>query len=235
MQSPRGCNALGTMFYRNTIIRTFDELENFTSIRTLGSNCFRDCGLEHFIIPNSVTAINSAAIRNSHRLRYVILLQVPPSISANGDNFNNRETIYVPDELIDQYTAADIWQNLDIKGISEYEPIHVYECFEDGSLNQSGEVVESYSSVTTDYIPVRPEQMVRIFTSEGGTSSGRFVCCYDDSMNFIIWYNTYDNRRLTIPANTAYLRISFKWAHLDDCYLYNETTKEYLFKGIKVV
>ena len=223
------------MFRENTIIRSFDELENFTSIRTLGSNCFRDCGLEHFIIPNSVTAINSAAIRNSHRLRYVILLQAPPSISANGDNFNNRETIYVPDELVAEYTDTDIWKNLSIKGISEYEPIHIYEGIEDGALNQSGELVENYASATTDFIPVRPGQILRMFTSEGGTGTGRFICSYDESMNFIIWYNTYDNRRQSLPAGTAYVRISFRWAYMDTCYLYNETTNEYLFKGIKVV
>lgn len=49
-------------------------------------------------------------------------------------------------------------------------------------------------------------------------------------------YNTPGSpaRTVNVPSAARYIRAEFRTKFLDDCYIYNNTTGEYLFKGVNV-
>ena len=115
---------LGEVFKRNTEITSFDELQYFTGLTTIGNNAFsgctaltsvtipdgvttighsafRDSGLETIVFPNSVTNIGARAFDGCSNLTSVTM---PASVITFDENegyafgdTNNIEAVYVSD------------------------------------------------------------------------------------------------------------------------------------------
>ncbi len=78
--------ALGTVFKNNNSITSFNELEYFTGLTTIGSMAFRACEyLKSMTIPNNVTIIDSDAFAYCYRLATV---DIPNSVTTiNNGSF----------------------------------------------------------------------------------------------------------------------------------------------------
>lgn len=73
---------IGTVFKQNTSIKSFDELQYFTGLTSLGSSAFSDCsGLTSITIPNSVTSIGSNAFSCCSSLTNIT---IPSSVTSIG-------------------------------------------------------------------------------------------------------------------------------------------------------
>ena len=73
---------LGTVFRYNTDIASFDELQYFTGLTSIGGAAFYGCiGLTSVEIPNSVTSIQNQAFRECTGLTSVV---IPNSITSIG-------------------------------------------------------------------------------------------------------------------------------------------------------
>ncbi len=104
------CNAIietasNTLLFgcQNTIIPN--------SVTTIGNSAFSYCGgLTSITIPNSVTSIGDWAFYGSGLTEIYCLAPTPPTIGTDTFDFYS-PTLYVPDIALDNYTAADYWNN----------------------------------------------------------------------------------------------------------------------------
>ena len=92
--------SLGTVFRRNTSIKTFDELQYFTGLKEIDMNAFNRCeNLTSIIIPNSVSSIGA----HSFQLCALTSITIPNSvINIDSYAFNQLDdltTITFPSSL----------------------------------------------------------------------------------------------------------------------------------------
>ena len=73
---------LGEVFKNKTNITSFDELQYFTGLNTIGDFAFQRClGLTSIVIPNSVTSIGNSAFSDCTNLTLII---IPDSVTSIG-------------------------------------------------------------------------------------------------------------------------------------------------------
>ena len=73
---------LGTVFYYQRYITSFDELQYFTGLTSIGSEAFYNCyALASITLPNTVTSIGSYAFNNCNSLTTITL---PSSLTSLG-------------------------------------------------------------------------------------------------------------------------------------------------------
>ena len=83
--------SLGTVFQKNTTIKSFNELQYFTGLTTIGSSAFSDCSnLTSITIPNAVTSIENSAFSNCSGLKEVHITNLASwcNISFNSSDSN---------------------------------------------------------------------------------------------------------------------------------------------------
>jgi hypothetical protein len=134
---------LGEVFMGNTEITSFNELQFFTGLTTIGDSAFSDCsGLTSITISNSVTSIGEWSFAGCSGLSSIV---IPANVTSIGDGafsqienltsvtvdmtspitiqdcFDNRAnaTLYVPAGSKAAYEAADYWK--EFKEIVEME------------------------------------------------------------------------------------------------------------------
>jgi len=127
------------MFYGNIILKTV----NLPKMTTVAAYMFYNCSaLEELVLP-AVGSISSAMFNvnctSLKKLDFAVVSSIIQSINvdsietiilrrplvatlSNETYINNTCTVYVPDELVDEYKAANKWRNHagQIKGLSEY-------------------------------------------------------------------------------------------------------------------
>ena len=127
------------MFYGNTKLKSV----NLPKVISVYSYVFYGCSaLEELALP-AVVSISSPMFDNAcislRRLDFAVVKSIAYSINidrietiilrrpsmatlSNASYINNTCTVYVPDELVDEYKAATNWMNhaSQIKGLSEY-------------------------------------------------------------------------------------------------------------------
>ena len=75
---------IGFAFKNNTEIRSFNELQYFTKLSSIGSSAFQNCnGLTSIIIPNSVTSISGSAFSGCSSLTSIT---IPNSVTSIGND-----------------------------------------------------------------------------------------------------------------------------------------------------
>ena len=127
---------LGTIFSNNSYITSFDELQCFIGLTSIGSNAFYNCysltsieipnsvtsigrsafefcsGLTSIEIPNSVTSIDSYAFYSCYRLTSMtVLAETPPTLGFFYvfNNVNKSIPVYVPCSSMEAYQNAEGW------------------------------------------------------------------------------------------------------------------------------
>lgn len=102
---------LSTIFKSNTLVKTFDELQRFTKIKTMSSvtnaSNFAYCtSLVALSIPSSVTSFVRPTQYCSSLRRILFYPATPPASNSTnlfGTNVPNTIKIYVPDDYIETY------------------------------------------------------------------------------------------------------------------------------------
>lgn len=101
---------LGTVFAENTTITSFDELQYFTGLTSLGGtlSVFGNCsGLTSIVIPNNVTTIGRSAFFNCSGLTSVT---IPNSVTTIGDSAfegcSGLTSLTIPDNVTSVGSAA---------------------------------------------------------------------------------------------------------------------------------
>ena len=104
----KGCSALKSVLIGN-------------SVESIGEEAFSGCtGLTSITIPNSVTSIGNSAFAECSIIRLTVYATTPPSGGASCGINAGACTLYVPEESIDLYRAADGWKDFaNIQAIQE--------------------------------------------------------------------------------------------------------------------
>ena len=101
--------SLGYVFYYKTSISSFNELQYFTGLTSIGSYAFRGCsGLTSIEIPNSVTSIGSYAFYNCSGLTSMTVLAAnPPTLGSNAfNNVNKGIPVYLSCGSVEAYATV---------------------------------------------------------------------------------------------------------------------------------
>jgi hypothetical protein len=105
---------LGTVFRYANAITSFDELQFFTSLATIGDYAFEYCfGLTSLTIPNSVTNIGNYAFAYCSELTSVTIYKTTPLSISDETTFNyrNNATLTVPYGSKAAYETAYFWKD----------------------------------------------------------------------------------------------------------------------------
>lgn len=97
----------------------FTNIELPTSLTTIGWSAFSSCNfLTSIVLPSSVTAINHWAFSFCESLKTITSLNLVPPV-LDGDVFWNSpiETVYVPNEAVEDYKSSSKWSEYNIYGI----------------------------------------------------------------------------------------------------------------------
>ena len=105
------------------LFKNCSSLTNVTipnRVTSIENSAFRGCsGLTSITIPNSVTSIGNFAFEGCSSLTSIYLFSETP-VKINSSTFNNyNATLYVPQESIEAYKAADYWK--DFTNIVEFD------------------------------------------------------------------------------------------------------------------
>lgn len=126
------CNATVTtinyMFQNNTCLTGMVDLSAMTISQTNPSSVFRSCyNIEIIKLPASLTSIGTYCFDYCRCLKKLVIPSTTLVTLANTNAFTNRNgcplTIYVPDNLVSSYQAADNWKSLHyvtFAGLSTY-------------------------------------------------------------------------------------------------------------------
>jgi hypothetical protein len=113
---------LNGLFKANTSITSFDELQFFTGLYSIGEDDFLGCSsLNSVTIPSGVASIGKSAFKNCSGLISVTVGITEP-LTISSSTFTNRTnaTLYVPKGSKAAYKAATYWK--DFKSIVEFTP-----------------------------------------------------------------------------------------------------------------
>jgi hypothetical protein len=89
------------------------------SVISIESHAFNDCrSLTSIVIPATVTSIGYCAFYECQSLiTFICLNPEPPTLDKQVFGYCPVKTIYVPDEAVEAYKAANEWKNYNIVGI----------------------------------------------------------------------------------------------------------------------
>lgn len=109
----KAVTSISTWFKGNTAIKTFKELQYFTSITELGDYSLNDSGspfagcsnLEVVYLPNSLTYIGNYVFNNCDKMANIVCYAVtPPRLDMNAlSDIDWGVNFYVPDESVETY------------------------------------------------------------------------------------------------------------------------------------
>ncbi len=113
-----------TAFLEDAALKKVTLLEG---LQTIGRWAFAGVGAEKIVIPSTVTRVDGGAFRNSNGFNsglrtLACLATTPPSMENAGDLVDDYSivTLYVPDESIEAYQAAEYWKKFtNMKPLSE--------------------------------------------------------------------------------------------------------------------
>lgn len=89
---------------------------NLGNVQTIQDRAFISASwLTHIEIPATVTYIGTNCFYNRTSLQYIICRAITPPSCGNNIFYNVKKPIYVPDDSVDAYKAANVW-----KGYAEY-------------------------------------------------------------------------------------------------------------------
>ena len=100
---------LGTTF-RSTSIKSLDELQYFTSLKSLGETSFRGCSsLVSLYVPANVTDLGTNTFQNCSGLKYIALLPETMPEGSDVASLTSGITAFVPKALMEAYEANEAW------------------------------------------------------------------------------------------------------------------------------
>ena len=115
-------------YFQKANIKSFDELQYFTSLESIPENAFTSCtSLVSIYIPENVKTIGKNAFNNCLKLKYLAVLNPnPESLDASTSNLFKTATVFVPAQAVEAYQADSYWGKFTIKeytGIPTIQPI----------------------------------------------------------------------------------------------------------------
>ena len=107
---------LGTVFRTASAMKSFDELQYFTSLTTIPDEAFRSCiALISLYIPAGVTSIGKNAFTSNSALKYIAVLSDKGVVDVSEANLTSKPTVFVPKALVEAYAADETWSKGSIK------------------------------------------------------------------------------------------------------------------------
>ncbi|MBQ8051715.1 MAG: leucine-rich repeat protein [Bacteroidaceae bacterium] len=116
LEEARAVTDLGTVFRTASAMKSFDELQYFTSLTTIPDEAFRSCtGLVSIYLPAGVTSIGKNAFASNTALKYMAVLNPANMLDASESGLTSKPTVFVPKALVDTYSADETWGKGEIK------------------------------------------------------------------------------------------------------------------------
>ena len=101
----------GGIFTQKSGVSTFNELQFFTELTSIGDEAFADCSLTSITIPSGVISIGENAFKNCCLTEIISLIQEPGDIAEATFTCYSTAVLNVPDNTKALYKEAVGWKN----------------------------------------------------------------------------------------------------------------------------
>lgn len=102
---------LGTLFQKNLNMRSFEELQYFTSLKHIADGAFTGCSsLQIVHLPSSIESLGEKAFGNCFNLKYLVIPHEQAVVARGQSSVQSQVTLFVPAALLDAYADSD-WKN----------------------------------------------------------------------------------------------------------------------------
>lgn len=101
---------ISTAFKSATAMKSFEELQYFTSLISIPSEAFYGCtALNNIYLPKNITSIGQKAFYNCSALKYIAIPECNDVIEASTANLPSTFTLYVPADQLEAYSTDAAW------------------------------------------------------------------------------------------------------------------------------
>lgn len=179
---------IGGSFKGVSNMKSLEELRHFTGLSHIPAEAFRGCSsMMSVYIPEGVDSIGEKAFTGCSALKYVAIL-APQVVKADNCGISRTATIFVPEELIDDYTADPTWGKCKIKpytGVPEVkadDTTVIYGNTKSGfSFEVSGAPINGEPEIVSSTEPTSPvgEYVIKC---EAGTIKSPNLSCKDGTL-----------------------------------------------------
>ena len=211
---------LNGVFSQNETITSFDELQYFVNVSSIGENEFKDCShLTSVRIPSGVLSIGSEAFSGCSSLINVwACMQTPPEITSTTFTNRTNATLQVPANSLRAYMRAEYWNEfLNIVSDRPNNPIVFADpnvkalCVANWDRDGDGELSEMEASLVTDL--------------KGVFSQNETITSFDELSYFISIQSIGDNEfkgcsnltSIYIPSNVLDIGVAYNNGAFSGC------------------
>ena len=110
-------NDISTVFKGATAIKSLEDLQHFNSLTAIPDEAFRgNSNMQSLILPASVATIGTGAFTNTSKLQYLAILNSAGVVDGTNSGITVKQlTIFVPQALVDAYSADAFWGKFDVQ------------------------------------------------------------------------------------------------------------------------
>lgn len=175
---------------------SYIDLSRCAMLTTVPSYAFNgNTSLQQIILPSSVTEIKASAFANASALKEITCYaKTPPTVGNNAfDGLPSSTIIYVPEESVELYKAAEGWNAFDIRVAKKINDVDF-----------------TLSAVTCNVEKYAPEDEMTVswtVTNEGSTASAsgwrELIYLAKDDKQSVLLHTSYYTGTLDVGANVA--------------------------------
>lgn len=235
--------SIGQSAFENSKIK---NVINLGRITTLSNNCFYTCSeLLSLVVPETVTSVGTNVTTRCTSLEIITMNPlIPPTIhdTAFGSYMENNLTkILVPGASLRDYFLATNWRYISRSGrmFPKETEDTLHSIIKDAIIVYSSNInaTEAIGYSETFNIPINPFHQLRI--NAGGVNSSEHPLQFfgmDDKNNWVNINNFTANPQIVLfnNQNVKSIRMAIVFSELANCYIYDETAQEYIWKGSEV-
>ena len=117
--------SIGETFRNQTQLKNMDALRYFTALEEIPENAFRNCSeLTTIYLPPHVKTVGKSAFLGCSSQKFIVVMNEEAVVSAASSNVSNSVTVFVPQQLLEDYLSDEKWQTCHVTPFTGTPVVH---------------------------------------------------------------------------------------------------------------